>query len=350
MRSTVWWSRLRWGTAAIMCVLVTLVSLVGAPGVGTADAEAEVVPELAGTTRITFNGTSGIRLNVPEHIWITAANFDIELEGADAAFGVVSPLDLDNCRAVFARQFELRPPEAWCQDYTISVMDGWMMSPYVSSARDEEGLPPGRIDLHVVTEGTLTLTLTVPALSGTTSLVATGSMAGAVVKTPVQCVAADLGVDSECVHQGWGGQVLRDVPANSKVGSVAFSQRPNNISATGDQTPGSIAVRTCIYPSFFDPDKTAKATDHPRGCDEDDHGPMDQMTSYAIFAAWPLWLSMARLNGELIVEPTDKVYAGFQAHSVEAAEPVEGPGKYGAYSYWMARQITCNSGNWTNCG
>lgn len=321
---------------AILAALLLLGTLPG-PAV----AAAGVIPQIAGRTTITFDGTSGIRLRIPEDVSLSQREFHLTLEGADAAFGHLGPLD-HLCRA----GFESDDGEGqWCFDYSFVLMDGWRMSPY-TLAPGLETLRAGRIDLYMVTKGLVTMTFTVPELEGTVAYAATGLLDGTIVKHPVSCPAEGL---TGCEHQGWGGQVFTGIASPAVVGSASYAQRPNKLSGPDVPTPGSIAIGSCIYPSSYNPEKSADPADHPRGCDPDEAGALTFQSVYLTGTVNPLSVADAHLRAELAETSTGPYYTGFAGHQFESAEEVEGPGRYGSFGYWYSREIRCPSGNWTAC-
>jgi hypothetical protein len=312
----------------------------------TAAAEPEIVPPVAGATTVVFDGTSAIRLQVPAAATLRREDVTVEFSGGTAAFGFLGPLDAP-CQVGFENQDGAPPPDAWCTDYAVTVMKGWTLSPFVS-APPEERLPAGRLDFHVVTDGTLTVTLRIGELPGTVRYQASGMIDGSVRETPVTCAAASA---RGCSKQGYGGQTFDDVPAMSIVGSAAFGQRPNNLAATNDPSPGTASAGSCIYPNFYNPNKSPEVAAHPYGCDADEAGPATWQGRYFITgAANPLLTSIATLRTDLRLERTPRIYTGFVGHQVEGAESIDGqPGRYGGYSYWMNRKITCPTKNFTGC-
>ncbi|MGH2711748.1 MAG: hypothetical protein ACRDH9_11155 [Actinomycetota bacterium] len=310
------------------------------PKPGLAGAATEHIPEITGKTTVTFDGTSGIRLRVPQDVTLTSNDIELTLEGSDAAMGQLAPLD-HPCKAGFEND-DSNPQ--WCGDYSFRMLEGWRSSPMVF-APGLTTLEAGRIDLYMVTKGVATVTLTVPELEGTVSYKATGELDGTIVKHPVACPTQNV---TGCEHQGWGGQVFTDVKPPARVGSVSFVQRPNKLSGPDVPTPGSIAIGSCIYPSFYNPEKTADPEDHPRGCDPDESGSLTFQNVYVTGTVNPLNIADAHFRAEL-AKTSGPFYTGFAAHQLESAEELEGPGRYGSYGYWYSREIRCSSGDWTDC-
>lgn len=297
------------------------------------------IPEIAGTTTITFEGASAIRLRVPEDVSLTQRDFEFTLEGK-AAFGHLGPVD-HPCRAGFPSDTS-DPP--WCTDYGFRLMKDWVMSPN-TIAPNVDTLRAGRADMYMVTDGRVTVTFRVPELDGEVSYEATGLVDGAIAEHPVECAAEAL---TGCDRQGWGGQQFASVSPPAIVGTMAFAQRPNNLPPTNDPSPGTVGVGSCIYPDDYNPGKSSDPDDHPRGCDPDDNAPINFPSSYVSSSVNPLVVSWAHKRATLALTP-GPFYTGFAAHAIESAEEFEGPGRFGSFAYWYSREIRCPSGDWSDC-
>lgn len=320
-----------------VAVLVAL-SVPVVPAAASAPAPAPL-PQLAGTTILTFDGASAVRLHVPKDLKLLRENVTMKVDKGRAAFGFLGPLST-NCRAGFESQAD--SPNPWCTDISFEAMEGWALSPNVSM-NNEQAFGAGPAEFHMVTDGAVTVTIKAPELEGTRRYNASGRIEADLKETPVSC-APVMG----CI-QGLGRNVFRNVPGSSIVGSAAFGQRPNNIPATGDPSPGSASAASCIYPNEYNPEKSPAAEDHPTGCDADEFGPGTWKGRY-VTGLNPLIVSIATLGADYADAPRPAVYTGYVAHQAESTELLGEPaGRFGGWSYWLNRPITCPSGNFHAC-
>lgn len=331
--------------SAVLVAAATVVALVQPATANPlqAGSATAALPVLAGTTVLTFRGPSAIKLQVPRALELRRDNVTLAVSGGRAAFGFLGPRPEDGrniCRAGFEKQVET--PDPWCTDISFEAMDGWVLSPNVSMG-GVQAFPAGPAEFHMVTDGVVTVTITAPELSGSRSYDATGKIRSSLRETPVACQPA-----GRC-NQGLGQQMFDDVPGSSIVGSPAFSQRPNNIPATGDPSPGSATGASCIYPNEYNPEKSPRIQDHPTGCDADETGPGRWQGRY-VTGLNPLGLSIATLQADHVDRDGTDVYTGYVAHQFESTEAIGEPaGQFGGWSYWINRTIDCPSGDFAAC-
>jgi hypothetical protein len=333
----------------IVAALAVLAALLTAPA--AVQAQPVGAPELAGTTTITFDGTSAMQVRLPAPVTLTRESFEITLEGATGAFALLSPRNLPpagpyRCRSSFPEQNDGDGPgEEWCQDYSVVVADGWFFSPYVFMDHNHTVVSSEVLDMSVVTDGVLTLTIRAPELEGEARYAATGHVDGGFVELPRNCPAAAL---TGCDNTGFGGHTFDDVTPEARVGTIAFAERPNRLDAPAEPiTPGFHNVGACVYPSARQPEASSDADDYPFGCD-----PLDPEfgRGYAVIGLTQagLGVTYGYLRAEYVAEPGPR-YVGYAANQYETAALVGQPGLYGAYGHWVGREITCPSRNWTAC-
>lgn len=338
-------------TVLTVVMLVLAMAMPAVPAVGS-----DSRPDLAGTTVLHIPaGASPLRLDIPTTVTLTRDDFDLDVAGIDAAVIVLSPRNLPpatpyRCRSAFPEQDDGDGPgEEWCQDYTISHMAGWALTPSVFMQDTFPEVSAEVFDVYAVTDGPTTLTITAPELSGTTTIAMTGALDGTIQATDHGCATQSI---DGCAHSAHGGVEFDDIVSPARVGSIAFAQRHNRYHVPGNPlddpiTPGLHNVGACLYPSITQPEKASDPAAHAVGCDPDDPA-FTNNYGQLLVTQLPLGVSVAHMRAEW-VPTTGPRYAGFAANQLESTEAIGPDGAWGAYAYWFSRDISCPSGAWHRC-
>ncbi len=339
-------------THTLLAVLMSVLLLTAA----TPATSAETRPTLAGTTTLEIPaGASSLRIDLPAAVTLTRDDFKLDTSQTDAALIVLSPRNLPpatpyRCRSAFPEQDDGDGQgEEWCQDYTITHMAGWELTPNVSLQTTFPVVSAQVFEVYAVSDWPLTMTITVPELDGSTTIAMTGTLAGAIQAPSPDCLTKPI---DGCAHSGFGGVEFTDIVAPARVGSVVFAQRHNRytvpLSPLDDPiTPGFHNAGACVYPSIVQPEKTSDPDDRDYGCDADDLSFTNNFGQFLV-TQLPLGVSIAHLRAEWVPIPGSR-YAGFAANQLESTEAIGPDGAYGAYAYWFSREISCPSGDWHDC-
>lgn len=316
----------------------------------------ERLPALAGTTTLEIPaGASSLRIDLPTAVTLTRGSISFDVSDTQAAEILLSPRNLPPatpyfCRGAFEEQDDGDGPgEEWCLDYSITHMAGWELTPVVSYQSLFPVVSAEVLEVYAVTEGPLTLTMTVPELEGATTIPMTGHLQGRIEVPTPDCLTAIL---DGCEHSGYGGVEFTDIVTPAIVGSNVFAQRHNRYAVPGNPlddplTPGFHNAGACVYPSIRQPEKTSDPDDRDYGCDADDLAFTNNFGQYLV-TQLPLGVSIAHLRAEWVPTPSAR-YAGFAANQLESTEAIGPDGAWGAYAYWFSREISCPSGDWHAC-
>jgi len=249
------------GLAAVAgaCLLLATLTVPQA----SAQETAVTYPEVKGTTTIHGEGVVGITLALPKSTRIFASDLEIEVsEGTRyvlAAFrSHLEPWAL--CDFCFHNFVEYRPETS--------------TPPWYASCYDDDGRDIGceydkeLLELYIVTDGAVTLTVRFRDFTGSTELTASGGVDGVLEELPV--TGCDQLPDGSCgVTYGGRSRVigLDGRPAfASVVGYLKARPGPGGVTAN----PGLHGLEVCAYPGIFGgPSAPGDPDDHPRGCDEE---------------------------------------------------------------------------------
>ena len=297
-------------------------------------------PTLQGRTVITSQGTAGVVLRVPTTVALDRDGINLKVEGSDAAYVQLSP------EPPCDRMSSWTPPDdpnAWCADYQMFFMKESSLSPIISTPASDPKIRQGLLHVYVVSEGPVTLTLTVKELAGETQITATGKLFGNMKRLPRTCPQeAQLG----CSNFGYGG-VVGQAEVPGLVGAWAYAQKPASVPA------GTIAAHPCIYPNRGNPAAPLDPSAHSTGCDfADTTNSADSQNSRNLYLTWTATTPQAdALVAVRFEEATQSQhYTGFTAHQAAAEQQLNpGYGRIGGYGLWMGRIITCPSGDFAAC-
>ena len=322
---------------------VTVAMVLGGP-VGVA-AEGQASPEdlpllpLAGETVVHAAGATALRLDFPievrfEDFFQLWEKLSIELHSGSVAF--VGLDQLGRCTLVDQGVYGM------CMGIT-----GWQFPPGVRD--DPERYFPGwgivsagPVDLFVVTDGEVTVTLRVAELDGRVEVDARGQVDATLVPAedfPVTCPAGD------CHYLGWGGVAHEIGPGPGYAAVIGQSRIPDEEPSGGTIFGGSVGstpVQPCAYPSNHSaPDGSPDPDDHPTGCDlgvasEDQR---NNTINLALSAA-ARTVYQATTAGHRPREG-GPVYLGFIAGQFNPFEATHGAGWYRVDAVWLTQSYTC---------
>jgi hypothetical protein len=233
------------------------------PALTAGVARGAALPAFAGTRVVTARGNGGVALYLPRDAALDmrdreAKDHAVTIARRGGTYAFVGLSEPDACRryadpetrmcmAVHGYDFGAlrRPgmPDLWAQDVVTL---------------DPPTLGRGRIEVYVLTDGEVTLTVRLKGMTGTRRVRADRKVSGLMRELPRTCVAP-------CDDVAFGG-VAYDVGKAGFVASVALAAREvdsGTATPLGPLAPGTQTADSCIYraPASADPAR------HPFGCD-----------------------------------------------------------------------------------
>lgn len=307
--------RRAWLVAALaMAVASATVSLPAAAGQAPLAASST---RLAGVTTITWQGTAGIRLQVPYPAELIDGDVDLYLRGGTYAFVRLLPSHGDaRCPA------DAGP---YCDAWQFSLIRGLTDDPALGAAptgrRHFSGtsLPPvwhdPRMDAYLFTDGRATLTMRFHRIPGGVARTASGRVRGTTRLVtrhclPTPCAATPVGSQ----NLTYGGET-HDVGKAGWIDVVAFSadssRRPTHDALRG--------VSACLRPNGLDPGAPAAATSYRFGCLRPEASPtdsgqraLDAATAVGVLSSTARYFYWSGAHGPQ--------YAGFSGQSFGATD------------------------------
>lgn len=226
-------------------------------------------PTLGSTTTVTAHRTAGLTAYLPadarlrgdvDHLVPSAIS--IARRGGTYAFVGLSQPDvcraigdpvLKTCMVVHAYDFgALHDHPQFGDEFA-----------YAAFAFDPPVLRKGRVDIYVVSDGDVTVTLRLNGVTGTRRLRANRPITAWMQRLPQNCPAPS------CNRAGYGG-VTHDVGSRGFVASFATAVREVGGPAAGSSQapdPGTQFATSCIYPRSGGQPVSSDPKDHPTGCD-----------------------------------------------------------------------------------
>jgi len=222
-----------------------------------------VYPEVAGTTVVHADGVTGIILWLPEPARITANDLEIELEeGTKFSWnGFRDPNTFPGFCDLCFKNVASHQPESGTD-------------PGYATCRDDDendvgcSYDAGPVELYMASDGPVTLTVKFRNLQGSTELIATGEVDGALKRLAVR--GCDPAPDCDSGFS-YGGEALEiGLGGRAAMGAVIgyVRDRPGPMGLTIH--PGVRNFEVCAYPGLFGGmDTSGDPAAHPRGCDEE---------------------------------------------------------------------------------
>lgn len=297
-------------------------------------------PVLTATTTITARRTAGVVLTVPKDVPLNGtldqlipSAVSIARRGGTYAFVGLSQPDLCRamaepmlkvCMVVHAYDFgALHDHPQWGDGFA-----------YDAFAFDPPVLKKGRLDVYVVSDGDVTLTLNVKDLRGTTRVRATRPINAWMARLPRNCPRGP------CDTAGYGG-ITHDVGAAGFVASYATAVRQVSVGPSRPSghapDPGTQFATSCIYPRSGSAAVSPDPDDHPTGCDLHPLGGDGNWPDH--FASLTGSLSPLQTGGgraHFDYAAKGRVYVGYIAGAVSTLAPVH---DYYAYGVWVRAGI-----------
>ena len=239
------------------------------------------VGTMAGTTTITWSGTTGIRLRLPSATRLLEE--DVRLWAADET------------TYAFVRGFEFPHASEACQDLYrtdvcfVQAVD-WTRTIHhdgnffrqqdpsrrrgVQFSREPTDKYHGYLDLYLLSDGPVTVELHAAELDGAARYEPTGVVTGTAQRLPVSCLPdvccpAGCGEGSSSPELLVGpsvafGGAARDVGPLGFAQALAFATSPPESRWFGRE---NWQTKPCLYPGVSDPEASPAPEDHPYGCD-----------------------------------------------------------------------------------
>jgi hypothetical protein len=294
-----------------MVVLALLVA--GLAGPTTASGQA-ALPEVAGSTRIVAQGTAGLALSLPAEVAHSRGHYQASISGGTFAYVWMVPESCPN--------LEL---QGSCLSFRGILMPQSRVFPENKLVQFDT-VPAGRLEVYVISDGTVTVDMSFDELDGSAAYVAEQPIDGRFQALPRECPQ----LIGDCTNLGYGG-ATQSVGASGGVAvSIAYAE-----AAT---VTGSISVQSCVSPGPRAPAGSADPADHPEGCPFGATGTgQDYLVNYAV-------RTQSRATGFLTVETnpraTGPVYAGYRAHHINPLFP---DGGFAGYGVWLTLGIPAAS-------
>ena len=235
---------------AIAGVLMSSTAAVAAPDRGSKSGR------LAGTTVVSFEGNTGIRLTTPRTL-LTGEDVDLRMKSGSYAFvRLVQPEEFDCPQEVGPRcktfQFD------WIRGFTTDARS--VVPPerqHMSIVTEPATIKGPVMDVYVFSDGVGELTIRTP-LRGRTAYRAAGRVVGRAAPLPLQC---SIGCGSE------DSTTLRHAGLEYDLGRQGWAQVfviSRNRDAGGEN--GFSGAEACLAPNPASPQASSKPADHPYGC------------------------------------------------------------------------------------
>ena len=252
--------RLRHARAVLLAAALAVLAA-GAPGTaGPAPVRAKHGTLTADTT-IRWHGNAGIRLAAAGGT-LSKESMSLYLTGGTFAFVTIFD-DPRECRT--------RTTRYHCRAFTLMKFPGSDEFPmqdgpgrgHFAMVPDPPTVVGRHLDVYLFTDGEATLRLRPGGYRGRSSYVASGKVRGLARRLPGSC--ADLCERTPATEAAAGGAAYDFGNRPGHLVTVAFSHTPGDVDHLPSNHP--MAVRSCVYPSIFQPDASPSPADHPHGCD-----------------------------------------------------------------------------------
>jgi hypothetical protein len=295
----------RMSLIALLTGLVTTLA-VPIPAVGQ-----EALPVVTGTTRIVAEGTRGVVLNLPAGVEHTRHSYQATISGGSFALVRVVPETCSNLdiqgSCLSYRAILLPKSTAWPQDEYLQY----------------DTVPAGRLEVYIVTDGTVTFDMTFPELPGASELTAAAPIDARFETLPRQCPEWA----GDCANIGYGGMTHSVGDSGGVAMSIAYAE-------TEQQDSGTISVQGCVSPGPRDPAGSSDPAAHSEGCEFGATAPgQDYLVNYAVG-------TQSRAKGFMSIETNPgargPIYAGYRAHHINPAFP---NGGFAGYGVWITLGI-----------
>lgn len=295
-----------------------------------AAATAQARPELSGTTVVHAAGDGGVTVTVPAAATIRHDDVQVDLQGQEAAFVALVPEDCSRVEGAV-------PDALWCPEWyglRLSADETHLHSPTFTTS-NAPNIPAGALDVYVLADGPVEVTITARGLSGSNTIAAMGTVRGSLRRLPRQCPEGF----ADCAHYGFGG----DVGSVGDIGlaaAYAWAEVPKEVwPGTDVADPGFKSAIACMS-SDVEAGGSSDPADHPEGCSLDVQDGSDdarsRIVNYASSSA------VSRGVGYFVSQPyngSGDLYTGYRAHTYAAGSALGHSGGYGAWGVWLQQGI-----------
>lgn len=311
----------------IVALLSALAFVVALATAGAAQEPEALYPEAAGTTVIHSEGIVGITLELPEPARLFTDDLQVDV-GEETGFSWTG------------FRVDATPERWWC-DFCFTNFTEYYpefdRDPSYASCYDDPGneigctYEAGLLELYLVSDGPITLTISFRNLTGSREFTATAAVDGAVQQLPVK--GCDELPDGSC-GVTYGG-VSREIGLDGRpamgwvIGYAEAQTGPGGITIT----PGSRDFEVCAYPSsLFGHSGSGDPADHPRGCD-DEATPNVLLTASSVKKGDVNW----KIHGQQ--------YLGFSVWNKYLFDDAI----TGFWGMWLEAGMACPSLDFTDC-
>ena len=238
-------------------VVIAVVVLFGTTTAVAAPERGAKTGRLAGTTVVSFQGNTGIRLTTPP-TRLRGEDVELRMESGSYAFVRLVQPDEPTCDASIgprckAFQFD------WVAGYTTEIYEGFPPEHrHMASVSDPPSIVGPTLDLYLFTDGVGELTIRTH-LPGRTAYRAAGRVTGRVAPLPVQCALGCGPSDTTTLrHAG----LEYDLGVQGWAGVLVLSRNRKGVHSTG----GFSGSEACLSPNPASPTASSAPGDHPYGC------------------------------------------------------------------------------------
>jgi hypothetical protein len=329
-------------------------AMAAAPSANMRTSPATAVPMAGEVTIVAPAGMSGIRLLVPD-IGVPIRQ-DNELSTVDepytgdfALMQTAVPIGDGSTCAFDPQQFcglhelivvpDVQEPEEFPENNGLDRPYNGCITEDEDGARIPCEIRTDVYEVYIAADAPVTFTLRFPALAGSVTYDATGTIDGLLEAYPVtDCPTGD------CDRFAIGSSVenFGTPERNGQVVGYAYARASYERIAPGvrSATAATIGAEACLYPSYFVPGGSTDPDDHPLGCeftpiiseDGDPQWDANSSTTYlptkaqsvGVIQTWPF------LDGE-------DAYFGFNVRNEYAVPMYEGA--HGAWVVWLEQGI-----------
>jgi hypothetical protein len=289
--------------------LAGVLAVLAAVAAGGTATDAAPLPTFAGTTVITARGNAGVALTMPRNSLLDLRNRDprdhaVTMTRRGGTYAFVGVSEPDACRVYND------PETRMCMaihGYDLGSPSG--VQEVVTT--DPAMLGKGRIEVYVLTDGEVTLTLRFKGMTGTRRVRADRRVAGRVQELPRTCAP-------RCGDVAFGGAAY-DVGKAGFVASFAAAERDVEVPAP----VGTQYAASCIYRGTGPGAPSSDPATHPAGCDGSDMVAFPDPDPRSGVSGW----------NSFDYGGTGSVYVGFHAAVVQGTGAWQ---RITAYGVWVS--------------
>lgn len=322
-----WYGRSKPRTLGLLSACLLLSLAAPTPTGLAADEPPILYPEAAGTTIVHGQGVVGITMRLPEPIRLFEDDLTLVADASTkfAFLGLRTDEVWGFCDFCFPNFVEYYP-EINAPRYAFCFGPD---EEDVGCTYDQELL-----ELYIVSDGPVTLTIRFANLTGTTVLTASAEVDGILERLPVRG-CSPLPDCSMGFSYGGRSRVigLNGRPAMAAAVGYLFAPRLDPPLEDSAVNPNIRGHEACAYPGFLSgQDRSPDPADHPRGCDQEGNPN-------------PMIFGGGELKGDVNWKAHGEQYLGFSVWSKGfVKENVSG-----FWGFWLESGMTCPSRDYRDC-